>query len=433
MRERRVLVFPGGTEVGLEILAALRHCRNITILAAGEDVSSHARFAFDGYHVLPNVGEPEWHAQLRSLCDAQRIDYIFPGHDDVVVALSRHGGGLPVVVSSPPEACEITRSKTETYRHLAGIVPVPRIFTNVTDVRTFPVFVKPDRGQGSQGACKVDSPQELTAVMASTRDPVICEYLPGDEYTVDCFSTESQGLLFAGARRRRRVRNGISVNTVTENLPEAWGFAEAIGRKLRLRGAWFFQLRRSSDGVLTLLEVAPRIAGAMAVHRVAGVNFPLLSLLERDGLELTVVRNPGRIELDRCLRNRYMHAVEFETIYVDLDDTLLEKGVVNLDLVKFLFACINRHKRIVLVTRHTGDLNATLARHRLAGLFDDVIHVRDGSPKSNYIRGPFAIYVDDSFSERRDIQTTCGIMTFDSSMIEMLTEQAESLGRNQPD
>ena len=120
--------------------------------------------------------------------------------------------------------------------------------------------------------------------MRNVVDPIICEYLPGEEYTIDCFSDRERGLLFAGARRRRRIRNGIAVNTVTEQLPEVWGIAETIGNELRLRGAWFFQLERVSGGELTLLEVAPRIAGAMAAHRVMGVNVPLLSIFEHERL-----------------------------------------------------------------------------------------------------------------------------------------------------
>ena len=53
----------------------------------------------------------------------------------------------------------------------------------------------------------------LDAAITHLNAPIVCEYLPGEEYTVDCFSDREHGLLFAGARVRRRTRNGISVNT----------------------------------------------------------------------------------------------------------------------------------------------------------------------------------------------------------------------------
>jgi len=49
----------------------------------------------------------------------------------------------------PQKTCEITRSKSETYRMLEGVIAVPRLYASLAEVDVFPVFVKPDRGQGS--------------------------------------------------------------------------------------------------------------------------------------------------------------------------------------------------------------------------------------------------------------------------------------------
>jgi len=346
----------------------------------------------------------------------------------VIVALSRVADKLPArIISSPARACEITRSKLATYRLFDGIVRVPHLFASAHEVHDYPVFVKPDRGQGSFGATKVDHEEALAATLHALVDPVICEYLPGEEFTIDCFSDRDKGVLFAGARSRRRMRNGISVNTLTQTMPQATEIAQRIWRELGLRGAWFFQLKRATDGELVLLEIAPRIAGAMAAHRVMGINFPLLSIFEEERLPLSVHPLGGVVELDRALGNRYRHSIKFDTIYIDLDDTLLTNGRVNIAAVKLLYQCINSGRKIVLLTRHTGNLDDTLAKHRLAGLFDEVICLRQGEKKSSRIGGGTSIFVDDSFGERMDVAELCGIPTFDCSMIELLTEQAEFL------
>ena len=95
--------------------------------------------------------------------------------------------------------------------------------------------------------------------------------------------------------------------------------------------------------------------------------------------------------------------------------------------MKLLFQCINNGKKIVLLSRHLSDLDQTLASHRLSGLFDEIIHLREGEKKSSNIKPSDAIFVDDSFAERMDVSEHCNIPTFDCSMIELLTEQAESL------
>lgn len=434
MPVRRVLVFPAGTEIGLEIHASLRDCRNVELFGAGEDISTHARFAFAEYRTVPNVRETGWLERLISLCHELEIDYVFPAHDDALVALSDARDRIPAtLVTSCADACTTTRSKSATYLRLAKILPVPRLYASASDVDEFPVLVKPDRGQGSQGVQRIDNREQLELALKATAGAIICSYLPGDEYTVDCFSSIKQGLLFAGARRRRRTRNGISVNTETEDLPEVAGIARKISDELNLRGAWFFQLKRDGSGALTLLEVAPRIAGAMAVHRVSGINFPLLSIFEQEGVNIKLALNPGKIELDRSLRNRYRHTVRFNTLYLDLDDMLVTRSTVNLELIKLLFSCINQHKKIVLISRHADDIDATLRKHRLNGLFDEVIHITDDTPKSRFITDADSIFVDDSFSERQEVARVHGIPTFDSSMIEMLNEQAESLNRQSHD
>lgn len=425
MPERRVLVFPAGTEIGLEIHAALKACRNVRLFAAGEDISNHARFLYSEYHPIPNVHTEGWLDKLVELCEALGIQYIFPAHDDVIVALSTERSRIPAtLVTSDHDVCVTTRSKTATYRRLERVLAVPRLYASGSDVAGFPVLVKPDKGQGSSHVARVDTREQLASALAATPQPIISEYLPGEEYTVDCFSSQSQGLLFAGARSRRRTRNGISMNTVTVDLPEAWPLAEAIHIELGMRGAWFFQLKRNSRQELVLLEVAPRVAGAMAAHRVMGINFPLLSMMELNGAQLKVAPNHMSIEMDRALCNRYAHDIRFQSLYIDLDDTLVCDGQINLDVMKLVFKSLNENKHISLITRHKADLETTLRKFRIAALFDEIIHIREDQKKSDFIKRPNAIFVDDSFSERQEVARRHGIPTFDSSMIEALCDQA---------
>lgn len=421
MKKRNVLIFPAGTEIGLEIYGALRHCKEVRVFGAGQAVSNHAEFLLPEYHVLPSIHEEGWLEGLVSLVRRLEIDYIFPAYDDVIVALSELSDRIPAkIVTSPAETCAVARSKSRTYRALAGKVRVPVLYDAAADSLPFPLLVKPDRGQGAQGVTRVEDRDELRHALRQVNEPILCEYLPGEEYTVDCFSDREKGLLFAGARVRRRIRNGISVNTTLVDLPEAWGIAQGIGAALPFHGAWFFQLKRAADGELTLLEVAPRIAGSMAAHRVLGVNFPLLGIFESERVPYTIAPIKARVELDRALVNRYRHDVSFDTVYVDLDDTLLIENKVNTQLVGLLFQCVNEGKKVVLLTRHRGDVAQTLATHRLTSLFDDIIHVPPDRMKSAFVTERNSIFIDDSFAERTDVGSNCGILTFDCSMIELL-------------
>jgi hypothetical protein len=419
-RPWNVLVFPGGTEIGLEVWSALRACKEVVLFSAGQGLSSHASYVFPRYHPLPSVFEPDWIEPLNNLCIRLGIDFVIPAHDDVLVALASERERLAAqVVTSPAATCAIARYKSRTYAALKDSIPCPRVYTR-EQVAHLPVFCKPDRGQGSQDARWIRMAGELALVQPGE---ILLEPLPGAEFTVDCFSDRERGLLFARGRERIRVRNGISVATASAERPEFRRYAEAISAALPFHGAWFFQVKEAADGQLKLLEVAPRIAGGMAYYRVQGVNFPLLSLYETARLrfEILVNRDLG-LEMDRALINRYRHKLRFGAVYIDLDDTLVFRGSVNLMLVTFLYQCVNSGIRIVLVTKHAAALEDCLSRCRLRQLFDEVVHLRRDQDKADAITRCDAIFIDDSFSERCAAHLRTGIPTFDLSMIEMLID-----------
>jgi len=419
---KRVLVFPGGTEIGLEVNRSLGYCKEIELHSAGTDVSNHAPFVFRNHDVVPDINDPTWVGRLNAVIDRHAIDYVIPAHDDVVLALARHVDDLRAkVITSPLATCEIARSKTKTYRWLAGVVPAPALLDPSCDVE-FPVFVKPDVGQGSQGAALVLDREQLSARLQERPDLLVMEYLPGEEFTVDCFSDRERGVLFCAGRRRVRMRNGISMDSYGVESPEFLAIASAISTQLEFHGAWFFQVRRDSQGELKLLEVAPRLAGTMALHRVQGINFPLLSIFEQERMPIRILRNSANVRIDRALANRYRHDLSYQTVYVDLDDTLLVRNLVNTELVRFLYQCVGRGIRIVVLTRHAEDPNETLARFRLTGLPDEVVHLRCGESKAEFVTRHPAIFIDDSFSERLSVFEATGTPTFDCSMIEMLLD-----------
>lgn len=423
MKKRyNILVFPGGTEIGLEIQKALCYCKDIRLYSAGDDVSSHAPFIFRQHFSIPSVDKPDWIVSLNKLIEELKIDYIFPAHDDVILALAQNSKRIKCrIVSSPLQTCLIARYKSRTYRLFTDTLPIPKIYEDLDKIDNYPVFAKPDRGQGSQHTYLLHSKNQLL-FLDGKRGYVVTEYLPGDEYTVDCFSDRVNGLLFCAGRQRIRVASGISMSSCPVNDTIFVDYANKIKNKLTFHGAWFFQLKKDQHGNYKLLEIAPRIAGTMAMHRVYGINFPLLSIYEQERVPIEILPNKYDVVIDRALVNRYKHNLNYDVVYVDLDDTLIIDGMVNTKLISFLFQCLNRGIRIELITKHQTDIDNTLKKYRLTGIFDNTIHIKQPYSKADYISGSNAILIDDSFSERKSVFDRHGIPTFDNSMIELLIE-----------
>ncbi len=420
----RVLVFPGATEIAMELRQSLAWCKDILLFSAGSRVSNHAPFAFARHFIIPAVTEPNWLDELAAVVEANQITHIFPAHDEALLALSENAGRLKAkVVTSPLETCRLTRSKTATLRKLSGMVPTPELFQTAGAVTTWPVFLKPDRGQGSQRTALADHASALAALLALDSDRIILEHLEGPEFTVDCFSDRERGLQYACGRQRRRIRSGIAMDSVMVEDHRLWEYAEKIGRGIEFHGAWFFQVKADRSGVLKVMEVAPRIGGTSALSRVHGVNLPMLSLYESERLPVQILPGDYSVEIDRALVNRYRHNIHYRTLYVDFDDTLVIRGKLNVELVKLLYQGMNRGVRLVLLTRHSGDLKSELSFWRIERLFDEIMHLGPQEPKAEYIKERDAILIDDSFAEREAVHKAKGIVTMDPSMIELLFEE----------
>lgn len=301
---------------------------------------------------------------------------------------------------------------------------IPEFYSSIDGVTSFPVFVKPDVGQGSQGAMIVDTKEELELALKKNPDLIICEYLPGDEFTIDCLTDNKGELRVCRMRDRKRIRNGISVSSQRLAVPDdILHMAQEINRRLKFCGAWFFQIKKNDKGEYRLMEIAPRIAGTMGMSRNTGVNFPLLTLFCLMELPVDIIENEYHIEVDRALISRYHTDLDYDTIYVDLDDTLIVNGRINTVLIQYLYQTVNQGKRRILLTKHSREVSDTLLENRISeSLFDEVIRIDRDKEKRDYIHYKKSIFIDDSFSERKKISQACNIPVFDCSEVEALLD-----------
>lgn len=423
--KKNILVFPCGSEIGLNIHGSVRYSTHFHLIG-GNSVEDHGAFVYEDYiPSIPFVNDPDFIPTLRKIVRERKIDAIYPAMDSVITALKTHEEELGCrVVASPRETTEICLSKSKTYRALDGVIRIPAQYG--PDSRPpFPVFLKPDVGYGAKNTAVVHDEDSLRSILSTRNDLLVLEYLPGEEYTVDCFTDRHGKLLYAAARERHRIKDGISVNTsFCRDQEEFIALADRINRRIRFRGAWFYQVKRDKNGELCLLEIASRLGGSSLLSRAVGVNLALMTLFDAFDVDVAPQVNTGyRVVLDRALENRYRcEGLHYSTVYVDYDDCLiLDKKTVNVQLVGFLYECLNSGKRLVLLTKHIGDLEGELKAFRLDQLFDEIIHIPDNAEKSGYIQDKDAIFIDDSFAERQKIKERIGLPVFGPEMVDVLS------------
>jgi hypothetical protein len=445
------LVFPCASGVGQEIFFALQHHKDIRLLGSNSGQTNPGRYLWRDRYIggAPPMRETDQCvAWLRDVVRAHSVSCIFPAYDDAQVWLAAHAEEIGAsIITSPAATTEVCRSKKRTYEVLNNVVRCPAIFS-ASDPPSlpFPIFIKPECGEGSKGCFRVNSASELATLL--TPEHIILEYLPGDEFTVDCF-TDAEGVLrFCGARKRTITRAGLSVLSEAEydTAGEFSAMGSGINASMKLIGAWFFQAKQAQGGELCLMEVAPRIPGAMALHRALGINFPALSVYAHLGMRTDIVAPSFRgVSCCKVYTNNFeVPALENEplqALYIDLDDTLLLPRLhpivttplelqANPDVIAVVYEARAAGIPIHLITRHRGDVTKTLqhvAVHR--GLFSSVHVLADGEMKFAQITERPAVLLDDSFRERAGA-VRAGVHALDVDALELLRDIIRAAGRH---
>lgn len=383
-----VLVFPACNEPGLEAVAALVDSPNLRVVAASGMARAHdasAQLVAD-WRTLPFFGTPDFVAALHAVIEDAGVDMVLVTTDALVEAFACDGealglprqrrDGAPVRYLVPDaNSARTCRSKSATLAALEGVVPLPhRLDPSTVTAGDLPIFAKPDAEGGGRGAMLVDDP--LLLQLAIQRNLVLQEYLPGEEFTIDCLGDRDGTLLVAAPRRRSVVGRGLALACERVDDPQLMAFAQAIQARLRIHGIFFAQFRRDHAGTPRLLEVNARVGGTMGVTRLAGCNVVQLAVHQAAGDAITVPPVWPGVSVVRSLRF-FGNWEAFDAAIWDLDDTLLRRdGRLSPRMVAAVVDLHNQGKPQFLVSRN-ADPQGALDQTGVRLPFERVISTTD--------------------------------------------------------
>lgn len=415
-----VLIFPAGEVNSIELHDALSSCVNVNVYGASS-IERHGSYVFENYiSGLPLITEKDFLEKFNQVIEKYKINCVFPTHDTVAMFFSQNADKIKAkIISADKRTSEICRDKEKTYNLFKDCDFVPKIFEKIED---YPVFIKPKEGQGAVGAKLIESAKDIPNI--NFDDYVICEYLSGQEYTVDCLTDKQGKLVFVSPRSRKRIMAGVSVSGQIEPLTEEIKeIAHVINARMNFMGLWWFQIKQNAQRKWKLLEVSTRCAGTMALTRARGVNLPLLSVYIAMGYDIEVCPNNYKVAMDSSLIRRYKIDYDYDTVYFDFDDTLTLRGKVNLKAIWFLYQCQNLQKKVILLTKHEHKILESMHKYHIdKGLFSEVIHISPQDNKAKYIKSDKAIFVDNAYQERKLVQTTHQIPVFDVDGLDVLMD-----------
>jgi hypothetical protein len=424
--KRKVLIFPAGSEIGIEIFHSLKYSHHVEVFGASGK-NDHASLLYEPSHYVEDerlyIDAEDFVARLNVYLQRLGIEFIYPTHDSIACFLAERQSLLSAqVITSCAETNRIARYKSETYRVFADFDFCPKVHSTPYSDLAFPVFLKPDDGQGVKGTYRADDAADLSFYLSRFPGLLVTEYLPGDELSVDCFTAFSGELLFVGPRTRERVQMGISFrSTAVKASDDILRIARTLNTTVSLNGAWFFQVKRDILGCWKLLEFAPRQSSTMGLYRHSGVNFALLSLFNALRVPVEILCNDYPLQLDRCLYNRYRADLRYHRVYIDFDETVIAGRHVYGNVMAFLYQCRNAGIEVILITKHRFDLARTLRECAISErLFDRIVLLGDNQEKADFIEPVGAIFIDNHWHDRRAVKMRHGIAVFDVDAVECL-------------
>ena len=257
-------------------------------------------------------------------CNALGIDVLFPLVTRELFLFSdnykRFEEKNTKVIVSPGSALHIANNKSKLHLHLAQhhiLTPNFRLATTLNELaRAFDdlgyphkkVCIKPSISNGSRGVRIVDPAssdydllfnekpnslfirkEELFRILEGKDFPelLVAEVLPGEEFTIDTLMNHGEPLLVA-PRLRSKMNGGISVAGEFVNNEEIISYTRSIASTLALHGPIGYQVKKAEDGRFKILEINPRIQGTSVALMGAGVNLPLLAVLQEAGMDIEI-------------------------------------------------------------------------------------------------------------------------------------------------
>ncbi|MBI5075487.1 MAG: ATP-grasp domain-containing protein [Nitrospirae bacterium] len=423
--KHRVLIFPAGSEIGLEIYNSLKYSHHTDVFGASGK-SDHASYVYEEARYIEEplyIDQPDFIVRFNRLIQTFQIGFVYPTHDTVACFLSEHQAEIDAcIVTSCYETNRIARFKQLTYDRFRSFGFCPAVFDEPYDDLPFPVFLKPNDGQGGKGTYVAGNAEDLRFYLGKKTDLLVTEFLPGEELSVDCFTDGRGKLLFIGPRTRERIQMGISFrSTAVELTDEIRHIAQDINETVSLNGAWFFQVKKDGRGDHKLMEFAPRQSSTMGLYRHCGVNFALLSLFNAMGTPVEILQNNYAVQLDRCLHNRFKASFEFQRVYIDFDETVVAGKHVHDRIMAFLYQCRNKGIAVVLLTKHLQSIGETLRACGISEyLFEKIVHISDHQEKWTFIDPEGAIFIDNYWFDRRAVKEKWDIPVFDVDSVECL-------------
>lgn len=376
--EIRYLLLTYGNESSLEAAKSLLKYNNAVLFGCHYDTDNPGQVYLNSKYIFtvpnPFIADHEIHSffsRLNDIIADNRITYALITNCKVLRLISENVVDLPNYPSLEralslyrftPEAStkygneDIFVDKLEMHKRFPNISPKLYDHLNINDVNDDTVLVGKYRFGTSSEKMELATKAEFLTKSVLTHymynhEYFICEYLPGEEVTVDCVTFDSKVYDYS-VRIRHATREGISTVSKIANQQiynEIEPYIAEIYHTIKPIGIWFAQFKRDASGKFKLLEINHRISGSLPAAKlvnkdyVAVMHQHLSGMQAFSGFNYSFINNANKSGKDKVLY-RHFNTLEknVDQYVVDLDGTLVTETHGQYSLAQPIHENINK-------------------------------------------------------------------------------------------
>ena len=283
MSRYNILILSAGRRVELVqcFQQAARKLQIKSNVFAGDcSATAPALYFADEKCLMPRIDEADYVDFIVKYCNLHNIVLVVPTIDPELLILAKRKNHIESnskakVLISDIELIEICRDKlrTQLFFEENGFGS-PKMFPadeiNKGELQ-YPLFIKPRSGSSSINTFKAVNFEELNFYRNIVHEPIIQEYVNGEEYTVDVFLDFDGNVITIVPRLRIAIRGGeISKGKIVKdrNIIED---VHRLMQVLRPIGHITVQLMKTEKG-LRYIEINPRFGGGAPMSIQSGAD-----------------------------------------------------------------------------------------------------------------------------------------------------------------
>ncbi|MCR5106644.1 MAG: ATP-grasp domain-containing protein [Lachnospiraceae bacterium] len=282
-KEINVLILSAGRRV--ELIRCFKSARDRlkikgSVVAGDASDLAPALYFADDPVIFPRIDSGRYTEAIIETCLEKNISLIVPTIDTELLLLAKNKDRIEAetgsrVLISDLSVITVCRNKINTQHFMEeNGFKVPRMYTE-DEIREkkerYPLFVKPIDGSSSIDTYKVENREKLEAVLSLVKDPMIQDYMEGEEYTIDVFLNFSSEIITLVPRIRIATRSGEIAKGKIVKDDEIISDVKRLMDILRPVGHITVQCRKTDRGV-EYIEINPRFGGGAPMSIMAGAD-----------------------------------------------------------------------------------------------------------------------------------------------------------------